>query len=152
MDGLLHHGDQLRARNRSGVALNGIAIDESQRDRLKRHAELLAPEESCAMLLGTSRGNMATVGEIIFAANAQKSRTSFAISHKDVIECYGRAEQKNMQMVGIFHSHPDSPAVPSKTDERFMLVNPVAWVIYSGLNGDFRAYVSDQRTVEIAII
>jgi len=56
-----------------------------------------------------------------------------------------------MEVIGIFHSHPESEAYPSNTDRKFMQSNPVVWVIYSGINKNFRAYVLESEIVEIPI-
>ena len=61
------------------------------------------------------------------------------------------AENKKMEVIGIFHSHPNSDAFPSNTDKKFMQSNPVAWIIYSGINKNFRAFILDSETKEIPI-
>ena len=61
------------------------------------------------------------------------------------------AENKKMEIIGIFHSHPNSDAFPSNTDKKFMQSNPVAWIIYSGINKNFRAFVVESETIEISI-
>ena len=64
---------------------------------------------------------------------------------------YSIAEEKKLEVVGIFHSHPDSDAYPSNTDEKFMQSNPVVWIIYSGINKNFKAYVLESEIIEIPI-
>ena len=44
------------------------------------------------------------------------------------------AEEKGLDVVGIFHSHPKSLPSPSNTDIKFMKGNPIPWIIYSGIN------------------
>jgi proteasome lid subunit RPN8/RPN11 len=61
------------------------------------------------------------------------------------------AENKKMEIIGIFHSHPNSDAFPSNTDKKFMQSNPVVWIIYSGINKNFRAFVLESETIEISI-
>ena len=56
-----------------------------------------------------------------------------------------------MEVVGIFHSHPNSEAYPSGTDKKFMNSNPVVWVIYSGISNDFKAYVLESDILEVSI-
>ena len=56
-----------------------------------------------------------------------------------------------MEVVGIFHSHPNSEAYPSSTDKKFMYSNPVVWVIYSGISNEFKAYVLESNVLEILI-
>ena len=59
--------------------------------------------------------------------------------------------REKMEVVGIFHSHPNSEAYPSNTDKKFMYSNPVVWVIYSGTSNDFKAYVLESDILEILI-
>jgi len=68
-----------------------------------------------------------------------------------LIEGYKMAENKKMEIIGIFHSHPNSDAFPSNTDKKFMQSNPVVWIIYSGINKNFRAFVLESETIEISI-
>ncbi len=68
-----------------------------------------------------------------------------------MIEGYKIAEEKKVDVIGIFHSHPNSEAYPSNTDKKFMQSNPVAWLIYSGANRDFRAYFLESEIKEIPI-
>lgn len=57
-----------------------------------------------------------------------------------------------MQVVAIFHSHPNSEAYPSETDKKFMQSNPVVWIIYSGVTRDFKAYFLESEIIQVAII
>jgi Predicted metal-dependent protease of the PAD1/JAB1 superfamily len=50
-----------------------------------------------------------------------------------------------MDVIGIFHSHPNSDAYPSNTDKKFMQSNPVVWIIYSGINKNFKSVSSGIR-------
>ena len=93
-----------------------------------------------------------TQSKIFFLTeNIEKSPLNFTISNKQLIEGYKIAEEKNMEVIGIFHSHPDSDAYPSNTDKKFMQSNPVVWVIYSGISKNFRAYFLESEILEIPI-
>jgi len=39
----------------------------------------------------------------------------------------------------------------SNTDKKFMFSNPVVWVIYSGTNKNFKAYVLESDILEVSI-
>ena len=56
-----------------------------------------------------------------------------------------------MEIIGIFHSHPNSEAYPSNTDKKFMLSNPVVWMIYSNTNNNFKAFTLNSEIKEIVI-
>lgn len=114
---------------------------------LEDYAKGKEPDESCAILLGAD----GRVSEVVFADNAEKSETSFTIQAEQLIGIYAAAEKKETQIMGIFHSHPASEAYPSETDVKFMGINPVIWVIYSGRDRVSRAYELKSDIVEIPI-
>ena len=124
-----------------------IKLSETDKKILSEYSENQKPNESCAMLFGKND----QVLDLFLTENIEKSSVNFTISNKQLIEGYKIAEEKEMEVIGIFHSHPDSDAYPSNTDEKFMQSNPVAWIIYSGINKNFRAYFLKSDIVEIPI-
>ncbi len=128
-----------------------IIISESQKKILVNYANNEKPNESCAILFGTVDDQKTTVKEIFLTENIDESPVNFTISNEQLIKCYKTAEEKKMEVVGIFHSHPNSEAYPSNTDKKFMYSNPVVWVIYSGISNEFKAYVLESNVLEILI-
>ncbi len=124
-----------------------IKLSETDKKILSEYSENQKPNESCAMLFGKND----QVLDLFLTENIEKSSVNFTISNKQLIEGYKIAEEKEMEVIGIFHSHPDSDAYPSNTDKKFMQSNPVAWIIYSGINKNFRAYLLESDIVEIPI-
>ena len=55
---------------------------------------------------------------------------------------YKKSEELNLEIIGIFHSHPKGEAYPSNTDKKFMEINQneYVWIIYSGINKNFKAF------------
>ena len=136
---------------RSRVGLQKIIITEAQKKILVNHANNEKPNESCAILFGTIKEQVASVKEVFLAKNIEESPVNFTISNEQLIEIYKTAEERKTDVVGIFHSHPDSEAYPSNTDKKFMQSNPVVWVIYSGVSDNFRAYVLESDVLEVPI-
>ena len=124
-----------------------IKLSESNKKILSEYSENQKPNESCALLFGKD----SRVLDLFLTENIEKSPVNFTISNKQLIEGYSIAEEKKMDVIGIFHSHPDSEAYPSNTDKKFMQSNPVVWVIYSGINKNFRAYFLESDIKEIPI-
>ena len=146
------HGTSLDDRFcRNRIGLQKIIISESQKKILADHAVNEKPNESCAILFGTIDGQKTKVKEIFLTKNIDESPVNFTISNEQLIKCYKTAEEKEMEVVGIFHSHPNSEAYPSDTDKKFMDSNPVVWVIYSGISNDFKAYVLESNILEVLI-
>ena len=114
-----------------------IILSQADKKILSEYAEKEKPNESCALLFGKDDH----VFKIFLTKNIEESPVKFTISNEQLIKGYKMAEDENMEVVGIFHSHPNSDAYPSSTDKKFMNINPIAWIIYSGITKDFRAYV-----------
>ena len=129
------------------IDLQKIILSSSDKKILTEHAENEKPNESCAILFGKDD----TVSEVFLTKNIEESPVNVTISNEQLIEGYKIAEEKKVDVIGIFHSHPNSEAYPSNTDKKFMESNPVVWVIYSGANKDFRAYLLESEIKEIPI-
>ena len=125
-----------------------IKLSESDKKILSEYSENQKPNESCALLFGKD----SQVSDLFLTENIEKSPVNFTISNKQLIEGYKIAEEKKIDVIGIFHSHPNSDAFPSNTDKKFMQSNPVAWIIYSGINKNFKAFLLESNIIEIPII
>ena len=124
-----------------------IILKQSDKKLLSQYSENQKPNEACAILFGKNN----EVLDIFLTENIEESPVNFTISNEQLIEGYKIAEDKKMDIIGIFHSHPNSDAFPSNTDKKFMQSNPVAWIIYSGINKNFRAFILESDSVEIQI-
>ena len=131
--------------------MESIVLAQQEKDKLVTHAIDEQPNESCAMLFGKKVGDNWNVKEVFLTQNIDDSQTNFTISPEELLKGYQIAEKNQLEVVGIFHSHPNSDAIPSNTDKKFMQNNPVPWIIFSGVNNDLRAYLLDSDVIEIPI-
>jgi [CysO sulfur-carrier protein]-S-L-cysteine hydrolase len=115
-----------------------ISLTAGQIEELVSIAKDVLPEESCALLLGENN----IVVEILPMRNIEQSPVTFSIESTELVDAYNLAETKGMQVVAIFHSHPTKPS-PSRTDRKFMQINPVVWLIYSTTESQLKAFVYD---------
>ena len=129
------------------IDLQEIILKQAEKKILSQYSENQKPNESCAILFGKNN----QVLDVFLTENIDESPVNFTISNKQLIEGYKIAEDKKMDVIGIFHSHPNSDAFPSNTDKKFMQSNPVVWIIYSGINKNFRAFILESNTIEISI-
>ena len=125
-----------------------ILLNQKQVDILIEYSEKSRPNESCAMLLGSHNDQQWNVKEVFLTRNAHTdSGTSFIITPEELLQGYQLAEKKQLELVGVFHSHPNSAASPSNFDKKFMKVNgDVPWIIFSGINTDLRAFILEENT------
>ncbi len=119
---------------------------------LLNHVLINYPDESCALLLGSIERCKHMIKEIYLAQNEEHSTTKFSISPDDLIKCYKYADEKKIEVIGIFHSHTTSEPYPSKTDKKFMEINNTNWIIFSNITHDFKAYILRSGVSEIPII
>ena len=128
-----------------------IKISELLRKNLELHADEQKPYEACAILLGSKDEKIWNTTEIFLTENIEKSEINFTVSNEQLLEGYKMAEEKGLDVVGIFHSHPKSLPSPSNTDIKFMKGNPIPWIIYSGLTKEMKAYLLDSEIIQIPI-
>ena len=128
-----------------------LKISESLRKNLELHSNEQNPYEACARLLGNKDEKIWEATEIVLTENIEKSEINFTVSNEQLLEGYKMAEEKGLDVVGIFHSHPKSLPSPSNTDIKFMKGNPIPWIIYSGLTKEMKAYILDSEIIQILI-
>ncbi len=128
-----------------------FSLTANQQQQILVHAESTYPEECCGILLGRidrqSDPIHKTLVEVIPVANAWNEavaadlqaadlisasrhsanaarRDRYWIDPQDLLQAQRQARSQNLQIIGIYHSHPDHPAVPSESDRR------MAWAEY----------------------
>ena len=135
------------------IVNKSIILSEKDKEELARYAEAEKPYESCAILVGNETDENWTVKEVVLTENTAKSKVTFTISPDKEFEVDQKAKKSNMEIVCIFHSHPESEAQPSETDKKFMRVNPFPWIIYSGTTKEMNCFVlQDENVKQISII
>lgn len=150
MDGI---NNNYRRAYRITIVNKSIILSEKDKEELAKHAEAEKPYESCAILVGNETDENWTVKEVVLTENTAKSRVTFTISPEKEFEVDQNAKESNMEIVCIFHSHPESEARPSETDKKFMRVNPFPWIIYSGLTKEMNCFIlQDENVKQISII
>ena len=103
-----------------------------------RHAEATYPRECCGVMIGPIDGDQKRVTEAFALENAytggQEDR--YEIRPEDLLQADREARKQGVDLIGIFHSHPDCAAYFSKTD----LENSCPWysfVVLSIQKGKF---------------
>jgi proteasome lid subunit RPN8/RPN11 len=104
-----------------------IALPESVREAIVEHARDGAPAEVVGLLAGGFGEERSTVQESHPATNvAATPRTRHEVAPPEELALLERIDETGLDVVGFYHSHPESPATPSETDARL-----AAWSGYS---------------------
>jgi proteasome lid subunit RPN8/RPN11 len=96
-----------------------IQITDSSLTKMKDHATSIFPDECCGFLFGKEFENGSRIVTEIYEVNNSKfgdKRRRFEIAAKDYLRAEQFAMENETQLIGVYHSHPNHPAIPSETD------------------------------------
>ena len=115
-----------------------IEIESKPWQTMILHAERLYPKECCGAMLGHLQGENKLVIEAIPLENAYAGEQAehYELRPADLQAADKEARSRGLDLIGIFHSHPDCDAYFSETD----LKNSCPWysfVVLSIQRGDF---------------
>src|SRR5437764_9508727 len=115
-----------------------IRIEPEPWARMVAHARAAYPNECCGAMLGSADGETKVVHQAMELANtfegAQAAR--YELRPEDLLAADKAAREQKMDLIGIYHSHPDCGAYFSATD----LKNSCPWysfVVLSIQKGEF---------------
>ncbi|MEM7557022.1 MAG: M67 family metallopeptidase [Cyanobacteria bacterium P01_A01_bin.84] len=131
-----------------------IKIHRQHLQAIYNQAKNIYPEECCGIILGHRQENSKIVVKIISTENAWnpdetanfpgddvnlslsmgKTRR-YAIAPLDMLQAQKFARDANMDIIGIYHSHPDYQAIPSEFD-RNCAWQEYSYIIVSVLQGE----------------
>src|SRR3954462_4498532 len=115
-----------------------IKVDAQAWAVMVAHAEAKFPNECCGAMIGQIDGDQKHVisAEPMENAYAGAQGARYELRPEDLMEADKRARAAGLDLIGIFHSHPDCDAYFSKTD----LENSCPWysfVVLSIQKGEF---------------
>ena len=100
-------------------------------DMLKQ-ARAEAPKECCGILAGRD----GRAEKLYKMANAEGRHDHYMMAPEEQFEAVKDIRSLSLDMLAIYHSHPESPARPSEEDIRLALTPDVVYVIVSLLEDD----------------
>jgi len=115
-----------------------IRIDSDAWGAMVAHARQAYPNECCGAMLGSIDGDDKSVRVAMPLENAFEGAQAarYELRPQDLMAADKAARERNMDLIGIYHSHPDCDAYFSKTD----LQNSCPWysfVVLSIQKGEF---------------
>jgi len=115
-----------------------IRIEAAPWAEMVAHARETYPNECCGAMLGTLDGEQKQVRAAIRLRNAfaGEQAARYELRPEDLMAADREARARSMDLIGIYHSHPDCGAYFSQTD----LKNSCPWysfVVLSIQKGEF---------------
>ena len=95
-----------------------LVVSNSLIEQINMHVEQAYPEEGAGFLIG----NDGEVKEILALSNAREDaarHNRFLITPEDYLKAELKADSLGLSLIGVFHSHPDCPNVPSDFDREW---------------------------------
>ncbi len=95
-----------------------LAISSEVIEEINAHVEEAYPEEGAGFLIGVE----GEVKEILPLPNAREDEARhnrFLITPEDYLKAELKADNLGLSLIGVFHSHPDCPNVPSEYDREW---------------------------------
>lgn len=87
-------------------------------EEMNAHVEKAYPEEGAGFLIGES----GEVREIMALSNSREDgarHNRFLFTPEDYLKAELKAEGLGLDLIGVFHSHPDCPNIPSDYDREW---------------------------------
>ncbi len=96
-----------------------ILIEPGPLSQIESQAIAIYPDECCGFLLGKEDQDGKRVIHLVREVDNAKpgdKRRRFEITGRDYMLAEHFAEESGLQLLGIYHSHPEHPAIPSEQD------------------------------------
>lgn len=125
-------------------------INKDLLEKIKEQGRKEAPIEACGYLAGND--NVAK--EVIYMKNIDNSPEHFTFDPKEQFAALKYARSKGLDLIGVYHTHPASPARMSKEDIRLANDTNIVYLIYSLTEDVIRAFKidKDKNVSEIEVV
>ena len=95
-----------------------VEIPKFLNDKLISICEEGFPNEVCGVLIGKIINNNYKISTSMSCKNLNEKRSTdrYVLNQKDYIKADKEARKQNLDIIGIYHSHPNHPAAPTTHD------------------------------------
>ncbi len=103
-----------------------VILSTALQQRIFAQMENAFPNEGGGFLLGTPSAEAVTIVDVIQVENVFDSEEQYhryAMTPRNWAQMEDEADARSLKLVGYYHSHPNSPAIPSEYDRVHALPN-----------------------------
>lgn len=88
------------------------------------------PNETCGLILGSWEGENPHAKRLFPAKNDERANPAhrYLIDRRTYEEAERACTESGLVILGVYHSHPDSPPVPSSVDAEFAFPGWIYWI------------------------
>ena len=101
-----------------------LYIPQQILNEIHTHGEGSYPEEGAGLMLGKLENGARRIASLLLLENAREEgarHNRYLITAEDMFRGEIEAEKQGLNIIGIFHSHPDHPNQPSEFDREYAI-------------------------------
>ena len=123
------------------VKISAVHLPPHAAAIISRHAQKDFPREACGFLVGDTRDLILPSRRVIAVIPAKNTASSnrtkaYAIDPHEWLHVERQLQEKNMAILGIYHSHPDDSTLPSNEDSKYAAAWPELLYIIAAVDAD----------------
>jgi proteasome lid subunit RPN8/RPN11 len=117
-----------------------LSINNASLEEMVHDAQRSFPDECCGFFYGKENEDNRMVEKVLVVNNAKDGdrRRRYEISPEDYMKAERLADEYGLQLLGVYHSHPNHPPIPSETD-RLSAQPYFSYLILSVMEGQFES-------------
>lgn len=109
-----------------------LILKQEDYQKILEHARTGLPNEACGLLGGyTKEDGSQVITDVYLLRNVDESREHFSMDPKEQFAAVKDIRSKGRELLGNFHSHPESPSRPSEEDIRLAYDSKIHYLILS---------------------
>jgi proteasome lid subunit RPN8/RPN11 len=126
-----------------------LLISNELLQRIHAHGAAAYPEEGAGLMLGRLDGNDTRVERLLEFTNAREQsarHNRYLLTAEDYLHGEQEAARLDLEVIGVFHSHPDHPNRPSEFDREWAMpfLSYVITSVQSGRSVESRSWLLSQ--------
>lgn len=125
-----------------------LTIKKEDYEKILAHCKNGLPNEACGLIAGTKNGEVKSIEKVYLLTNIDASNEHFSMDPKEQLAAVKDIRANGYELLGNFHSHPESPSRPSEEDKRLAYDSKVNYLILSLMdleNPVFNAFQIDEN-------
>ena len=128
-----------------------LVLEDRHVAAIRQHGEADYPHEACGLMGGTVDGERTVVAQLVPLGNERtdSARNRYLIDPAAFLRAQEQLDRYGLDVLGVYHSHPDHPAEPSAFDREnaWPRLSYVIVAVARGRAGDMKSWrLSDDRT------
>lgn len=108
-----------------------LYLSKADYEKILFHCIEGLPNEACGLISGIKEEDKKYIKKVYLLTNVDASNEHFSMNPKEQLEAVKDMRANGYELLGNFHSHPESPSRPSEEDKRLAYDPKVNYLILS---------------------